>query len=473
MTWTAVGSFGTDQNKTAGSTMSLFQPPSDIAAGSVLIVTIGCDNVQTTDGASSTVTSVVGSFSGTFTKAIEWTNSQGAAADGACVSVWYKYVNTLIGSGNDEIVITCNASVAAKAAGCYIFTCTGGQVNVAASSGAVSDTDPPSMTISGLSSREYLFIRADATERGNYGYGADATYTSFNANTTTSPGNQTDISIGSEYRIYTGTGDTTDPTTGTPQSASVYIAFVDAALATNVPVTGVSGTGSVGTVTVSLPRSVAVTGLAGTGAVGSTTQSGKGNVTLSNLLANTAIGSTTIKVNNSATLTGVVGTSALGTVTAAFTLNVPVTGVAGTGAVGDVTITNSGSVVVTGVAATGQIGTAVGSSPNSAILTGFELASALGTVTVSAKANVPVTGLSSTITLGTATAIIGTVVAVTSPGDMTGSIGTVGAGQTNTRVNLADLLLPSVSMSLGTIGIRAWGLVDDTAPSTWNEIVTE
>ena len=102
---------------------------------------------------------------------------------------------------------------------------------------------------------------------------------------------------------------------------------------TDINVTGVVGTGAVGSVAVSTDHAIAVTGVAGTGAVGSVTATGGANVTV----------------------TGVAGTGAVGSVTVSTGVSVSATGVAGTGAVGSVTATGGATVTATGVAGTGSV----------------------------------------------------------------------------------------------------------------------
>lgn len=473
MAWTAVGSYGTDQNKTAGTGMSLFQPGSSIAAGSVIVVTIACDNVQTTDGNSSTVTSVVGNYSGTFTKALEYTNGEAAAAAGATVSLWYAYIPTLISAFNDQIDVSINAAVAAKACGAYIFSNTGGACVVAASAGSASDVDPASMTISGLTSREYLFVRADATERGNYGYGNSTNYTVFMQNTTTDPGNATDIAIGAEYRIFTGTGDTTDPTTGTPQSASVYVAFSASALPLTVNVTGVSSTASVGTVTQGTTVRPSTTGVASTSAVGSTSISGSASTTATHVLSTVSVGSVSISVNNSFSATGLSSTTAVGTVNAAWVNSGEVSGVSASGVVGSVTAHGAASVVASGVYSTAYVGSIITGLPNVAELIGLSITSSLGNVSSSARASVAVSGISSAASVGIVQEISGKVATPLPTPAITTSVGVTTPNQTNTRVSVGDVHVSGMAALLGVTGIRAWGLVDDTAPSAWTTIQTE
>jgi hypothetical protein len=233
MTWSVVQSYGTAQNKTSGTSIKVFSPGTyAIAVGDVLIAQIVCDNAQTTTGASSLVSSVAGTQSGTFTKAGEHTHSPtGAAADGVTVSVWYKRVTAAGTAGGDEVTFTLGTAVTAKCAGVHIFRTDQAEVNVKAFVADVATVDFDAMTLSGLPNREYLFLRNDALERGSYGYSKDLNYTSYGVNTTRDAGDTTDVATGNQYRILTATGDTCHTaTTGTFDSASLFLAFIDASL---------------------------------------------------------------------------------------------------------------------------------------------------------------------------------------------------------------------------------------------------
>lgn len=472
MAWSAVGGYGSGQTKVSGTTLDLYQPVTVIAAGTVIVVTIAADNVQTTDGSSALVSSVNGSYSGAFTKALEYTNGAGAAGAGVTCSVWYKRVATQIAAGNDNIVITLGSAVAARCASAYMFTNTGSTCTVAAVSGSADDVDPGVMTISGLTSREYLFVRAVATERGNYGFGASTNYTSFGQNTTTSPGDGSDVAIGAEYRILTGTGDTTDPITGTPESASVYVAFMDVAAATNADVTGVVGTGAIGSAASGIRANVAVTGVSATTGLGATTQSGKAGVTLTNLLAYGSLGQPAYGIAIYPNVSGVSATGAVGDVGAGVSVAGPATGVSASAAIGVATGSGYATAPVSGVSATASLGAILAQQPNQFTAIGFEGITGLGSVIVTAKATSAVTGVAATTTLGQAEAIVGTVVVSPVLAAATGAVGTVGATQTNTRAFMHELNMPGAQGYVGIVGIRAWGLVNDVAPSNWTNIKT-
>jgi len=115
-------------------------------------------------------------------------------------------------------------------------------------------------------------------------------------------------------------------------------------------VTGVSGTGAIGTVIVSDNEDVAVTGLAGTGAIG--TEAFALDAVPPSAVGTGAIGIEIPEVELAET--GVAGTGALGALTFFITTDAPVSGTAGTGAIGSELIETE--IPELGVAGTGAIG---------------------------------------------------------------------------------------------------------------------
>ncbi len=124
------------------------------------------------------------------------------------------------------------------------------------------------------------------------------------------------------------------------QQQNIYVSVASGDV--SVSVTGVSATGSVGTVTVSGGASTTVTGVSATGSVGTVTVTTGGSVDVN--------------------VTGVLATGSGGTVSVTAGASTTVTGVSATGSVGTVTVSTSGSanvsVNVTGVSATGIVGNA-------------------------------------------------------------------------------------------------------------------
>lgn len=236
MAWSHNASFPiATSNKTSGSSISYPSVGPNVSAGDFVIVCVAKDNTQTTDGETSEVTSVTDSSgTNTYTKLKEFTNGQGAANGGATISLWGCVLATAL-TGGSGWTANLSGSVTAKAIMIDVYSIgAGSSVTVEGSATLANDNaDPGSMTISGLTSQEYLFFRAIACENDNTGLGITPTtnYTGVSATGagTTGGGNASNMSIKAERRIFTGTGDTSDPTANaTFDCASVYVALKEA-----------------------------------------------------------------------------------------------------------------------------------------------------------------------------------------------------------------------------------------------------
>ena len=146
--------------------------------------------------------------------------------------------------------------------------------------------------------------------------------------------------------------------------------------------TGVSGTTSVGSVSIFADANVPETGLAATGQVGSVSITADSNLSLGSVQGDTALGTERVITDAFGIVTGVEATAELGVVNAAAQTIVKPTSPAMTGQVGQV---KAADLQVTGV----------------------EGITALGTVVIDASAEVPTTGLEATASIGTVS-VVGT-----------------------------------------------------------------
>lgn len=234
MSFSRVGSLGSANDKSAGTSIALAISAA-AEAGNLVVVIIALDNTQTTDGNTSEVSSISDSAGGnTWIKAREFCNGQGGAAAGVTVSVWYSVLTNQI---NNAGTITANFanSITASAITADEFTIGAGNTVVVEATPAdlANDgADPGSLTLSSLTSREYLFIRAIAGETNSTAALTPSTgYTAFAGAQTTGGGGATNMGVRGESRILTGTGDSSDPTWTAVDCASVYIAFREQAQA--------------------------------------------------------------------------------------------------------------------------------------------------------------------------------------------------------------------------------------------------
>ena len=231
----------------------------------------------------------------------------------------------------------------------------------------------------------------------------------------------------------------------------------------NVSVTGVSATGQVGSVV----RTVDVTGVSATGQVGSVTTTSSTNVSVTGVSATGQVGSVTIGIGRNVSVTGVKGTGQVGSVTITIGRNVSVTGVSATGQVGSVTVTGTASTSVTGVSATGQVGSVSISISRNVSVTGVSATGSVGSVTLVTEANVNVTGVSATGNVGSVSFVTTANVSVTGV-SATGQVGTLFFFQWDTINDSQDANWVAINDSQSA----NWTTINPNSPNTWADIVT-
>lgn len=226
----SVGSLGSVGDTSAGTSIAL-TTSATAEAGNLVVVAVGKDNTATADSQTSEVSSITDSAGGnSWAKLGEYCNGEGAAAAGAVVSLWASILTNQIASGG-TITANFSDSPASSAISAWEFTIgTGSTISVDSLQVLANDlADPGSMSISGLSSVERLYVRATAVERNTGTWTVTSSYTAMAiglANTGTAA---TSMEVGGEFRILTGTGDTSDPTWAGADNASVYVAVLETA----------------------------------------------------------------------------------------------------------------------------------------------------------------------------------------------------------------------------------------------------
>lgn len=218
------GSVGVGSSNASTSTV-VTTTTAPVAAGQLVVAVVAKDNVQTTDGQTSEVTSITDSAGNIWTLAGEFCNGQGGANLGAVVSVWTTTaVSMPVGT---TITANMSSSITSKAMTVEQFAFkSGSTLSAALSLQTLADDggDAGSMAISGLTSALYLYIRGTGGERtmtltATSGYAAMAD--SANAGSGTAA-----ISANGEFTYATGTGSTSDPTMNqSTDLASVFFAI--------------------------------------------------------------------------------------------------------------------------------------------------------------------------------------------------------------------------------------------------------
>jgi hypothetical protein len=232
MAWTDRATPFSGNSKTSGNQLTFTMT---LALGDVAIAVISSDNVQTTDGQTSLVSSINDPKANTWTKIVEFTNGQGSAGGGATVSLWVLVCTVAAINATNTQTINFASTVTAKAVTGQTFGIGAGATVtlVGTAQTLASDAaDPAAQSVSGLASREYLFVRGMAMEAAVTALTTTASYTSPGTAGTSGGSAATNMQAGMEYRILTGTGDTSNPTWAANDGASVYVALKEAAAGT-------------------------------------------------------------------------------------------------------------------------------------------------------------------------------------------------------------------------------------------------
>lgn len=211
--WVSGGSFGTNSSKVSGTTLSLV-PTTTIASGALIFIACASDNITTTDGAGDDVTASCDGGVGALTRFGRQNNGNGSAGAGVQVTHWVDVLKQSI-SGSNTITITFPSAITAKAVTAWYFTKPHGSTyTVSATSGLVNDAaDPGSITHSSLANIQHLAIRTCGHESDAGTMSAtDGTWSLMTEIGTSGGTDNTNIEIGVEFKIFTGTSITSDPT---------------------------------------------------------------------------------------------------------------------------------------------------------------------------------------------------------------------------------------------------------------------
>lgn len=225
--WASVGTLGSANDKTAGTTIAI-TTGAVAEVGNVIIIEAACDNTSTSDGSTNEILSVADGSSNTYTKAREYCNAgAGSGGTGVVVALFYARVTTELGSGG-TITVTFANSITATAASAWEFTISGNTLTLV--DGVDGDynggTDYGSLDLT-TSSEELLWVRGDGWE-GDF---SAATYTktaayaaALTGNGTTAGSAASNISVHGEHDIVTATTNASDPSlVTTSDKASVLV----------------------------------------------------------------------------------------------------------------------------------------------------------------------------------------------------------------------------------------------------------
>jgi hypothetical protein len=212
MAFLFVENHGNSQNKTSASTLA-HAPASQIPAGAVVVVRTAWNNAGTSDAETSQL-SCSDSKGNIWTKIREVTKGSAGAGAGVCAASFFSLLTTALET-SDSITVTSTSAQTAKDMHVEEYSVAVGSVVVLeTSSVGTGFNTTPSASVSGLASREYLFVGHVGVERSDDGtWSQDADYlpsTGF-LSFTSGAGQETNVTDVRGYRIATLTGDTYNP----------------------------------------------------------------------------------------------------------------------------------------------------------------------------------------------------------------------------------------------------------------------
>lgn len=244
MAITSVGTLGTAAEGASSDTTLALVTSATLEAGNVGVLAIASNNAGAT-GNTNIHTSVTDSGSNTYSKVYEHTYSPGGVeADGVTVSIWTVRPASDFASGG-TVTMNQSANNAEKCASFWEYSA-GAALQMAGTqqTEGANTNHPTSLTIGSLTSKEYLFFRVVGKEINTTTALTPTTnYTAITG--TRSRNNAAAITIRGEFRILTGTGDTSAPTMNViSDTASIYVALEEVSSGTDAMTAAGITTGS-------------------------------------------------------------------------------------------------------------------------------------------------------------------------------------------------------------------------------------
>lgn len=228
--WAAITSLGDlgSANSAASGTTLVITTTATAEVGNEITVHTGFNNTSGTDADNSEITSIVDSAGNTYAKLCEYTNGETGAGTGITASLYKARVTSQLSSGG-TITITYANTITARAARAWEWSATNALELVGTCQQAAGDNiDPPSQSISGLSSAETLFIRVIGEEEGSDDADLTVTtdYTVITMARELSTGASAGAKIFGEFIIATATGHTSNPShTNDGDTANLFLAL--------------------------------------------------------------------------------------------------------------------------------------------------------------------------------------------------------------------------------------------------------
>jgi hypothetical protein len=226
--WTSVGVLVSSANLTAADPV-VWGVQNTLDIGNIGVCVIASDN----DGNNTDTDDIVGvtdSAGNTWTSIFESEIDPGAAAAGAVVGLFATKATAQLSAGG-TITVDMSASRTAHGLACWEFSVAAGNTfSISGTPVRVDDAgaDASTITISGLTNTEHLWIRGIASETTNGAIGTPTTSFSVFTSSTASTGTEaTSMGVDGEFIIFTAASLGSDPTMSdtTADRTSVYAAL--------------------------------------------------------------------------------------------------------------------------------------------------------------------------------------------------------------------------------------------------------
>ena len=237
MAFASVGTLGAAFTKTSNQASASLTTTATLEAGNLGIYYVAVDNFASTDGDSSEVTGVVDSAGNTWTKIVEWTNSDGASQAGVTTSVWYVVATNQLTSGGTITASYTNATSRDCTAHCaWEFTLGSASVEVVGTDTDVKEDSGshPTLDVTTDGVTEHLRIQVAGGDNASGGSGgADTGWTHMAFTSATGGSSTSNTCCDGQYLITTAANASTvhGVSGATAANAQVYAALKEAAAA--------------------------------------------------------------------------------------------------------------------------------------------------------------------------------------------------------------------------------------------------
>ena len=228
MTIAHASSIGTASSKAANQTSLQLTTNANCFAGDAIVINVGVDNQQTTDGDEGAIAGVADSEGNDWEKGHEHTNGQGTAQTGITDGVWFCNLKNDLPSGSlITVSFSNNTSRDASAASADRFTVAAGyklaKVGVNQLSNDAANPGSLNVTTENAAHLRYRGIAGETSATG--ALTPTSGWTAIAGAQTSGGSSDTNVGVRGEFLIYTGTNAASAPTLGPADHASVYVAF--------------------------------------------------------------------------------------------------------------------------------------------------------------------------------------------------------------------------------------------------------